>query len=133
MRPVRVNCICSGNIEISSAEVLVRWCVDNNTAAYAFVCPRCSRRECVDFDERSAQLLLAAGARLETWRMPTEVLEHQHGPRLTAQFLDDCLAILEDDDRFELAIRTLTDTGHRHRQRLRLEVVAAEARVDALG
>lgn len=100
MARVRATCPDCGDIEVGSADVRARVCVDDNSSSYAFRCPRCDLATAKQAGERIIQLLVGAGTPLAMWRLPAELSEVHDGPALTSAHLDELHRLLDTADWF---------------------------------
>ena len=93
-----VKCPDCGEFRVSPREVTVRCCVDDGTWSYRFTCPNCGGITIGESLERSLMDAIGAGAHLEEWTLPTELLERPDGPPFTTtDILELHLAMLEPD------------------------------------
>jgi hypothetical protein len=97
---VRASCADCGDIEITSAEVRVRVCVDDNAGSYVLRCPRCSMAVARPASPRVVRLLVEVGSPLTMWRLPDELSEAHVGPPLTHDELLAFHHLLETDGWF---------------------------------
>ncbi|HWH35653.1 MAG TPA: hypothetical protein VNT56_10100 [Acidimicrobiales bacterium] len=100
MARVRATCPDCGDIEVGSAEVRARVCVDDNQGSYAFRCPVCARATAKPAEARIIQLLVGAGTPLTMWRRPAELSEAHEGPPLSYGNLEEFHQLLETTDWF---------------------------------
>lgn len=75
MANIRATCGDCGNVEMTSDNMVVRICVDDSRGSYVFQCPGCEMCVTKPADERTINLLIASGVRLEHWRLPEELRE----------------------------------------------------------
>jgi hypothetical protein len=93
-----VKCPDCGELRVSPREVTVRNCVDNGTWSYRFTCPSCHGRTVGKSVEIALLNAVGAGANLEEWTLPTELLERPDGAPFTlVDVLELHLAMLEPD------------------------------------
>jgi predicted RNA-binding Zn-ribbon protein involved in translation (DUF1610 family) len=105
---VDAPCPSCGPVRVTSDEVVVRVCVDHRSTTYAFRCPACGLRTAVPADDRTVDVLTAAGASFDVWYLPDELRETRPGGApLTNDDLLDFHLLLERQDWFE----RLTDLG----------------------
>lgn len=94
------SCPECGRIELPLSEVTLRLCYSDRQASYAFRCSCCKRATSLPASDAVTNVLLAAGARFETWQLPAELKEPKpNGPPIT---FDDILQFHErlQDDRW---------------------------------
>ena len=99
MTTIRANCPTCGDVQLTSNELTVRVCADDDRGSYWFCCPECERPVTKDASPRIIELLVSSGVRKQVWRMPAEVREpHYSGEALTPDDLLDFHLLLERDD-----------------------------------
>lgn len=98
MARIRANCTTCGDIEVTSTEISVRVCCDDNSATYRFRCPGCSWVEVKEAQPRVVEVLVKAGVQLETWERPAELDEPRSGPPISHDDLLDFHRLLENTD-----------------------------------
>lgn len=79
MTAAHATCDRCGHIKTTMAELTVRRCLDNGAASYRFRCPVCEMTIVRDIEPRVMHLLVQSGARVEEWRLPTELFERPRG------------------------------------------------------
>lgn len=102
MATIRASCPDCGDVELSTADVTVRLCTDDQRGSYVFRCPICKLMVSKQAESRIVDLLVASGVRLQTWQLPLEILERPIGEPFSH---DDLLAfheLLEGDEWFEV-------------------------------
>jgi hypothetical protein len=93
-----VNCSSCGDMTVTSSEVTIRNCVDNDGWSYWFICPACRCRAAARTRRLPALAAVCAGSPLNTWRLPAEFDERRDGPPLTlVDLLELHLLLLEPD------------------------------------
>jgi hypothetical protein len=100
MATIRASCPDCGDVELTTADMTVRVCADDNRGAYAFKCPACRMTVHKPAEQRIVDLLISSGVRMELWRLPLELNERPSGAAFTH---DDLLAfheVLEDENWF---------------------------------
>ena len=95
---IRANCTTCGDIELTSADLRVRVCRDDSSAAYRFHCPGCGWVEVKDAQPGVVEVLVNAGVELETWMLPDELEEPRSGPPISHDDLLDFHRLLENAD-----------------------------------
>lgn len=100
MATIRASCPDCGDVELTSKDMTVRLCVEDDRGSYVFRCPTCRMTVTKATEQRIVDLLVASGVKVETWTLPLELHERPAGAPLTH---DDLLAfheLLERDDWF---------------------------------
>jgi hypothetical protein len=100
MATIRASCPDCGDVELTSQDMTVRLCVEDNRGSYVFRCPTCRMTVTKATEQRIVDLLVASGVKVEMWTLPLELRERPVGAPLTH---DDLLAfheLLEQDDWF---------------------------------
>jgi hypothetical protein len=100
MSTIRASCPDCGDVELTSLDMTVRVCADDNRGAYAFRCPLCTMTVSKPAEQRIIDLLVASGVRVEVWSLPLELQERPVGEPFTH---DDLLAfheLLQDEGWF---------------------------------
>jgi len=92
MATIRASCPVCGDVELTTPDVTVRVCAEDNHGSYHFRCPRCAMTVTKEAEARIVDLLVSSGVRLEVWTLPLELLERPVGAPLTH---DDLLAFHE--------------------------------------
>lgn len=99
---VEASCPSCGIVHLPLSAFLVRVCVDLNSSAYTFRCPGCGLRASKPADDRTVDVLTAAGVSLELWYLPDELREpHAEGEPVSHDDLLDFHLLLLGDDWFE--------------------------------
>ena len=86
---IRATCPECGDIELSTRQVTVLVCADNNQGSYAFRCPDCLLAVSKPAEDRVVDVLVSSGVRLSVWQMPAELEEVHEGPPITHDDLLD--------------------------------------------
>ncbi len=100
MATVRATCDRCGDVEFTSADVLIRVCAETGQGTYVFRCPVCDARTVKDAAPHVVDLLTAAGADLTTWHLPAELGETRVGPAICHDDLLEFHAELADEGWF---------------------------------
>lgn len=97
----RVNCPGCGDVQVTSDDIIVRVCSDDERGSYNFRCPDC--RGCVakEASRRIVDLLVSAGCQFQVWRLPAELTEAKIGPTFTPDDMLDFHLLLRSDDWYE--------------------------------
>lgn len=101
MATIRATCGTCGDVEITSREVTVRVCRDDNRGSYSFLCPTCAVAVIKDAEPRIVELLVTSGVELVTWSLPAELGEVKAGDPIDHDDLLDFHALLESDEWME--------------------------------
>ena len=75
MATIRASCPDCGDVELTTADMTVRVCADDNRGAYAFRCPACEMAVTKAAEPRIVDLLVSSGVALQTWQLPSELFE----------------------------------------------------------
>jgi hypothetical protein len=108
MATIRASCPDCGDVELTTADVTVRVCDDDNSGTYAFRCPACRMMVVKPAETRTVDLLVASGVAFSTWRLPAELSEAHHGEPINHDDLLDFHRLLADDRRLEHELANLT-------------------------
>ncbi len=99
MATIRASCPDCGDVELTTADVQVRVCADDNQGSYVFRCPECTMAVIKDAEQRIVDLLVSSGVRLSVWRLPAELQERPTSlPDLTHDDLLDFHELLHRND-----------------------------------
>ncbi len=98
MATIRATCTDCGDVELTSADVAVRVCTDDNAGSYSFRCPSCRMAVVKTAEPRIVELLVASGVKLSTWHLPAELSEAREGSPITHDDLLDFHEMLTGDD-----------------------------------
>ncbi len=97
MATIRASCNTCGDVEVTSRDVTVRVCRDDNAGTYSFPCPTCAAVVLKAAEPRIVELLVASGVRLVTWSLPAELSERHTGEPIDHDDLLDFHALLQTD------------------------------------
>lgn len=97
MTTIRASCGDCGDVELTTTQVRVRICQDDERATYSFVCPRCRLTVVKATDDRAVQLLLDAGVDVTRWTLPLELVERPVGPPIDHDDLLDFHRLLNQE------------------------------------
>ena len=109
MATIRASCADCGDVELTTADVHVRICDDNNVGTYGFRCPNCSMMVVKPAESRTIDLLVASGVAFTTWRLPAELNEVHAGEPINHDDLLDFHHLLQDDGRLNAALAEFTN------------------------
>src|SRR3546814_2348828 len=78
---IKASCGDCGDVELRVNDLRVRICGDADAGSYVFRCPSCRMSVVKPAEARIVDMLVASGAKLETWQLPAELFEaHEGGP-----------------------------------------------------
>ena len=92
MATIRASCPDCGDVELTTSDIAVRICADDDRGSYAFRCPSCRMAVTKAAEPRIVDLLVTSGVRLDVWHLPAELKEVRTGELFTH---DDLLAFHE--------------------------------------
>jgi predicted RNA-binding Zn-ribbon protein involved in translation (DUF1610 family) len=98
MATIRASCANCGDVQLTTRDVTVRLCVTTSEGEYRFECPTCSDLVVRAAEQRTIDLLVAAGVEMTTWTLPAELFETHHGAPISHDDLIDFHAALENED-----------------------------------
>src|SRR3954454_17066667 len=75
----RASCPTCGDVELTTRDVTVQVCSNNNEGSYAFQCPQCLLAVSKPAESRIVDLLVSSGVRLSVWHLPAELDEPKMG------------------------------------------------------
>lgn len=101
MPTIRATCVECGDVELTTADVHVRVCIENNSGSYTFRCPRCLMAVVKPAEPRIVELLVSSGVDLATWRLPAELYEPRDGPCIDHDDILNFHETLQRDDWFD--------------------------------
>ena len=104
MATIRATCMDCGDVELTTADVRVRVCIEDNAGSYHFRCPHCAMAVVKPAEPRIVDLLVASGVELSTWRLPAELFEPRFGDRINHDDLLDFHELLDHDDWFDTVV-----------------------------
>lgn len=108
MAIIRATCNDCGDVEMTTSDVWVRICDDDNSGTYAFRCPSCGMVVVKAAEPHIVDLLVASGVAWSTWRLPAEMREARPtGAPINHDDLLDFHKVLEGADWFE-QLRAMT-------------------------
>lgn len=109
MATIRASCERCGDVELTTADVTVRVCTDDEQGSYAFQCPGCALVVVKPAEPRTVDLLVASGVAYATWSLPAELLEPRgSGDPIDHDDLLDFHHALQDDRGLAAALEALT-------------------------
>jgi hypothetical protein len=104
MATIRASCPDCGDVELTTRQMTVRVCAEDNRGSYLFRCPACAMVVTKGAEQRIIDLLVSSGVEVELWTLPLELLERPLGEPFTH---DDLLAfheLLDQDDWFATVV-----------------------------
>lgn len=111
MATVRATCPDCGDVELTTREVTVRVCADDESGAYAFRCPSCHMTVLKPAEPHIVDLLAASGVRVVVWSLPAELKERPSGGELFTH--DDILdfhdLLARDESWFDQLLRSVEE------------------------
>ncbi len=107
MTSIRVTCEKCGDLELQTADLRCRSCLDDDRHQYRFTCTTCVEITVKDTEFRVIELLEGSGVRVDYWELPKELFEEHRGQAITHDDLVDFHLVIEDDSAFEEAVASL--------------------------
>src|SRR3712207_5085824 len=107
MATIRATCGDCGDVELTTGDVWVRVCANDQRSTYSFRCPRCTMVVVKPAESQVVDLLVAAGVACQTWTLPAELSEVHVGEPINHDDLLDFHALMERPDWFELLEQSL--------------------------
>ncbi len=109
MATIRASCPDCGDVELTTEDVVVRVCLDDDRGEYRFTCPVCSMVVVKPAEHRTIDLLVASGVQMDTWTLPAELFESRTGRRIDHDDILDFHKLLDDEDAVAEALNAITD------------------------
>ena len=109
MAKIRASCPTCGDVELTTNDVVLRVCADDNSGTYTFGCPVCETCVIKPAEQHIVDLLAASGVRVVVWTLPAELSERPEGEPFTHDDLLDFHAMLEDDNALDDALAGLAN------------------------
>ena len=110
MATIRASCTDCGDVELTTADVTVRVCADDNQGSYSFRCPVCRMAVVKPAEPRIVELLVASGRAPEppggsprSWPSPARASPINHDDLL------DFHDLLADDEQWFLELARLVE------------------------
>lgn len=107
MATIRASCPTCGDVELTTADVRVRVCLNDNHGDYRFRCPVCHFTVLKGAESRTIDLLIASGVAMDTWTLPAELSERRYGAPISHDDLLDFHDMLHNDSVFAEAMASL--------------------------
>ena len=108
MATIRASCETCGDVQLTTSDVTVRMCVSTDVGEYRFECPACDDLVVRHAEQRTIDLLLAAGVEFVTWALPAELFEVRQGAPICHDDLIDFHTFLENDEALANQLDALT-------------------------
>jgi hypothetical protein len=113
MPTIRATCGDCGDVELTTADVRVRVCIEDSHGEYQFRCPTCQMSVVKTAEPRIVDLLVASGVELSTWSLPAELFETHVGGPLTHDDLIDFHALLSQGDDWFADVAAMVEAARR--------------------
>ena len=97
MATIRASCPTCGDVELTTRDVSVHVCSDNNEGSYAFRCPLCRFAVSKPAETRIVDLLVSSGVRMAVWSLPAELVEPRSGAPISYDDLLEFHFALQQD------------------------------------
>lgn len=110
MATIRASCETCGDIELTTTDVRVRVCNNDNRGEYSFRCPDCDMTVVKGAEPRTIDLLVASGVHTDTWTLPAEMSEPKNGRPISHDDLLEFHAKLHDTAAWDEALNALLDS-----------------------
>ncbi len=108
MATIRASCPTCGDVELTTSDVRVRVCSDDDSGNYSFRCTHCALTVVKPAEPRTIDLLVASGVHMETWSLPLELAERPTGlPPITHDELLDFHTMVQDEASWTAALESL--------------------------
>ena len=108
MATIRASCNECGDVELTTADVRVRVCLDTGDGEYSFRCPICAMTIVKSAENRTIDLLVASGVSMETWKLPAELNERRVGAPITHDDILDFHQVLENEESLWATLESLS-------------------------
>jgi hypothetical protein len=104
MAKIRASCTTCGDVELTTRDLVVRVCADDNSGTYNFRCPACAMRVAKAAERHIVDLLGASGVEVVVWTLPAELSERPIGQPICHDDLLDFHDLLQNDDALQTAL-----------------------------
>lgn len=104
MATIRATCPTCDDVELTTRDLRVHVCADNNQGSYSFRCPTCRTAVAKKAEPRIIDLLVSSGVRMKVWRLPAELSEVKAGPPFIWDDVLELHDLLQRPDWFELLL-----------------------------
>jgi len=109
MAKIRASCPTCGDVELTTNDVVLRVCADDNSGTYTFMCPVCEASVIKAAEQHIVDLLAASGVRVVVWTLPAELSERPTGDPFTHDDLLDFHSMLKHESALEDALAELVN------------------------
>lgn len=109
MATIRASCSDCGDVELTTSDVRVRVCLDDDRGEYRFMCPVCSMVVVKPAEHRTIDLLVASGVEMDTWTLPAELFEARSGHRINHDDILDFHRLLADENAMAEALAAIAE------------------------
>ena len=109
MATIRASCETCGDVELTTADIRIRVCIDDNRGDYSFTCPACEMTVLKSAEPRTIDLLVASGVSVDTWSLPAELDETKVGRPIDHNDLLEFHNNLHDINSWDEALADLLD------------------------
>ena len=109
MATIRASCPDCGDVELTTADVKVRVCLDDDRGEYRFTCPVCSMVIVKPAEHRTIDLLVASGVHMDTWTLPAELFETRSGRQISHDDILDFQRFLLDESAIAEALASISE------------------------
>lgn len=107
MATIRASCPDCGDVELTTSDVRVRVCLDDDRGEYRFTCPICAMVVVKPAEHRTIDLLVASGVEMDTWTLPAELFEARSGRQINHDDILDFHRLLADENATAEALAAL--------------------------
>ena len=104
MATIRASCPDCGDVELTTPQMTVRVCAEDNRGSYLFRCPSCATTVTKAAEQRIIDLLVSSGVRVDIWRLPLELRERPVGEPFTHDDLLSFHELLDSEDWFDAVV-----------------------------
>ena len=98
MAKIRASCPDCGDVELTTRDLIVRVCSDDDSGSYTFRCGICQTLVVKAAERHIVDLLAASGVEVRVWALPAELRERPTGAPITHDDLLDFHVLLQDDE-----------------------------------
>ncbi len=109
MATIRASCPDCGDVELTTQDVKVRVCLDDDRGEYRFTCPICTMVVVKPAEHRTIDLLVASGVHMDTWTLPAELFETRSGRQISHDDILDFHRLLADESAIAEALASISD------------------------
>ncbi|MDG1411528.1 MAG: hypothetical protein P8L46_12480 [Acidimicrobiales bacterium] len=110
MATIRASCETCGDVELTTDDIRIRVCIDDNRGDYSFKCPDCEMTVLKAAEPRTIDLLVAAGVAVDAWSLPAEMHEAKIGRPISHDDLLEFHNKLHDNNSWDRALAHLLDS-----------------------